>query len=71
MKHEITSMYTKKALSESLKRFMETKPFSKITVSDIISDCGLNRKTFYYHFADTRDLLKLLLENSFLRNTRI
>ncbi|MBP1560445.1 MAG: TetR/AcrR family transcriptional regulator C-terminal domain-containing protein [Oscillospiraceae bacterium] len=62
MKHEVTSMYTKKALSESLKRFMQTKPFSKITVSEIIGDCGLNRKTFYYHFADTRDLLKWTFE---------
>lgn len=62
MKHEVTSLYTKKALSESLKRFMQTKPFSKITVSEIIEDCGLNRKTFYYHFADTRDLLKWTFE---------
>lgn len=62
MKHKVTSLYTKKALSESLKRFMQTKPFSKITVSEIIEDCGLNRKTFYYHFADTRDLLKWTFE---------
>lgn len=62
MKYEVTSMYTKKALSQSLKRFMEIKPFSKITVTDIISDCGLNRKTFYYHFTDTRNLLKWTFE---------
>ncbi|MGN0696670.1 MAG: TetR/AcrR family transcriptional regulator C-terminal domain-containing protein [Oscillospiraceae bacterium] len=62
MKHEVTTMYTKKALSDSLKRFMNIKPFSKITVSEIIKDCGLNRKTFYYHFADTRDLLKWTLQ---------
>lgn len=62
MKHEVTSKYTKKALSASLKKFMETKPFSKITVSEIVADCGLNRKTFYYHFEDTRDLLKWTFE---------
>lgn len=62
MKHEVTSTYTKKALSASLKKFMETKPFSKITVSEIVADCGLNRKTFYYHFEDTRDLLKWTFE---------
>lgn len=61
MKHEVTSMYTKKALSETLKKLMETKPFSKITVSEIIADCGLNRKTFYYHFQDMRDLLRWTL----------
>ncbi len=58
MKYEVTSMYTKTALSNALKKLMETKPFSKITVSEIIADCGLNRKTFYYHFEDTRDLLR-------------
>ncbi|MDY4414439.1 MAG: TetR/AcrR family transcriptional regulator C-terminal domain-containing protein [Ruminococcus sp.] len=61
MKHEVTSMYTKKALSDKLKKLMETKPFSKITVSELIAECGLNRKTFYYHFQDMRDLLRWTL----------
>ena len=63
MRHEVTSMYTKTALSNALKKRMETKPFSKITVSDIIADCGLNRKTFYYHFEDMRDLLRWTLRH--------
>lgn len=58
MKHEVTTYYTKKALAESLKNAMRHKPFSKITVSEIIADCGLNRKTFYYHFDDIYGLLK-------------
>lgn len=62
MKHEVTTLNTKKALAASLKRFMEKKPFSKITVSEIIADCGVNRKTFYYHFTDIYDLLKWMLE---------
>lgn len=63
MKHEITSLNTKKALSESLKNIMRKKSFSKITVSEIIADCGVNRKTFYYHFEDIYDLLKWTFEN--------
>lgn len=62
MKHEITSYNTKKLLSESLKKAMRSKNFSKITVSEIINDCGVNRKTFYYHFADIYDLLKWTFE---------
>lgn len=62
MKHEVTTLNTKKTLSASLKKFMEIKPLSKITVSDIISDCGVNRKTFYYHFEDIYDLLKWTLD---------
>jgi len=62
MKHEITTYNTKKLLSESLKKAMRSKAFSKITVSEIINDCGVNRKTFYYHFEDIYALLKWMFE---------
>lgn len=62
MKHEVTSLNTKKTLAEALKRAMKAKPLSKITVSEIINDCGVNRKTFYYHFEDIYALLKWMLE---------
>ena len=62
MKHEVTTLNTKRALAASLKKFMEVKPLSKITVSEIIKDCGVNRKTFYYHFEDIYALLKWMLD---------
>lgn len=62
MKHEVASMNTKKALASALRSSMAKKPFSKITVSEIIKECGLNRKTFYYHFQDIYVLLKWMLE---------
>lgn len=62
MKHEETSYQTKLALSASLKKFMAKKPLSKITVSEIIKDCDVNRKTFYYHFEDIYGLMKWTLE---------
>lgn len=62
MRHEITSANTKKAIAASLKKKMAQKPLSKITVSEIIADCGVNRKTFYYHFEDIYALLKWILE---------
>lgn len=63
MKHEVTSLNTKRTLAESLKKLMKKKSLSKITVSEIIADCGLNRKTFYYHFEDIYSLLKWIFEN--------
>lgn len=63
MKYEITSLNTKKTLAESLKKIMKKKKFSKITISEIVADCGVNRKTFYYHFEDIYDLLKWIFEN--------
>lgn len=62
MKHEITTFNTKKLIAASLKKFMEKKPLSKITVSEIVADCQINRKTFYYHFENIQDLLKWMLE---------
>ncbi len=62
MKHEITTFNTKKTIAASLKKFMEKKPLSKITVSEIVADCQINRKTFYYHFENIQDLLKWMLE---------
>lgn len=63
MKYEVTSYNTKRTLAESLKKIMRKKRFSQITVSEIIADCGLNRKTFYYHFEDIYALLKWIFEN--------
>lgn len=58
MKNEVISYNTKKALAASLKKIMQKKPFSKITVREIIADCGVNRNTFYYHFEDIYALLR-------------
>ena len=66
MKHEIASMNTKKSLAAALRHAMEIKTFSKITVSEIITECGVNRKTFYYHFQDIYALLKWMLEQDAL-----
>ena len=62
MKHEITTYNTKRTLADSLKKIMRQKSFAKITVSEIIADCGVNRKTFYYHFEDIYALLKWMFE---------
>ena len=53
---------TKLQMSESLKRLIKDRPFSKITVQDIVADCSINRNTFYYHFENTYDLLSFAYE---------
>lgn len=62
MKHEITSLNTKKLFAEALKKIVIQKSFSKVTVSELVRECKVNRKTFYYHFSDVYDLLKWTLE---------
>lgn len=62
MTNEEMSLKTKRALADALKTAMKTKKLSKITVSELICACNINRKTFYYHFQDIYDLLKWMLE---------
>lgn len=51
------SNQTKYALADSIKELMRHTPLAKISVGDIVSHCGLNRQTFYYHFKDKYDLV--------------
>ncbi|HJC32626.1 MAG TPA: TetR/AcrR family transcriptional regulator [Candidatus Anaerobutyricum faecale] len=64
MTHAENSFQTKTKLAESLKKLMTQKPFSKITISEIIRESGVNRKTFYYHFGDMTGLLRWMFEQS-------
>ena len=52
------SKTTKNVLGESLKKLLQKKPLNKITVTELVDDCGMNRMTFYYHFKDIYDLLE-------------
>lgn len=62
MTNEELSLRTKQMLADALKAAMKTKKLSKVTVSELISACNINRKTFYYHFQDIYALLKWTLE---------
>ena len=66
MTNEEMSQKTKQALADALKSAMKTKKLSKITVSELIAACNINRKTFYYHFQDIYALLKWMLEQEAL-----
>lgn len=51
------SQITKRALAASLKSLLEKTTLDKITIKDIVDQCGINRQTFYYHFQDVYSLL--------------
>ena len=62
MRNEEISLNTKRKLAEKLKELTRKKAFDKITVTELIEGCKINRKTFYYHFEDIYDLLKWTFE---------
>lgn len=59
------SNITKKLLAGAFKELLETTPFGKITVGDICETCGMNRKSFYYHFKDKYDLVNWIFFTEF------
>lgn len=70
MSHQTMNNMTKRMLADSLKRLMIVKPFNKISIRELVEDCGVNRQTFYYHFHDIYDLLEWMFteETSALMN---
>ena len=63
MKQKEISLATKKALAAALKKLMVNKPISKITVRELVAECGINRNSFYYHFEDIYALFKWMVES--------
>lgn len=49
--------YTKMVLRESLLSILQEKPVSRISVTEVCQAAGLNRGTFYAHYADPYELL--------------
>ena len=62
MSYDNASNQRKQQLACALKEMLQTKPLSKISVSDLIRHCNINRKTFYYHFEDIFSLLEWTLQ---------
>lgn len=62
------SNITKRALAQAMKGLMAEGPFAKISVGDICERCGMNRKSFYYHFQDKYNLVNWIFYTEFISN---
>lgn len=58
MKQQVTKRY----ILEAFRTLLEEKPMDRITVRDIVEECGLTRNTFYYHYDDIFDLFEDFLK---------
>lgn len=63
------SNITKQALAVSLRELMAETSFDKINVAQICERCGMNRKSFYYHFRDKYDLVNWIFDTDFIALT--
>ena len=60
--------YTRQAIKDILLKELKTRPYSKITVTEICKKAEMNRGTFYLHYYDIDDVLNDILED-FLSDT--
>lgn len=54
---------TKDAIVAAFGALLSERPLNKITVKDIVERCGINRNTFYYHFAGIPSLVERTTEH--------
>ena len=59
------SNFTKKAIEDSFLKLLDERPVSQISVKDIVTDCGVNRNTFYYYFEDIPKLCEEIATRAF------
>lgn len=63
MQYKNATLITKRAMANALMELIETEPYDKISINMIVEKCGLNRKTFYYHFKTKDELFIWTIEN--------
>ena len=56
---------TKTIMAKAFKELLLEVPFQKISVNDICEKCGMNRKSFYYHFCDKYDIANSVFDIEF------
>ena len=54
--------FTRKAIMDSFMKLVDQRPINKVTIKDIVEDCGINRNTFYYHFSDIPALIEAIVQ---------
>lgn len=62
------SLITKKVIAHSLKELMQSTPFQKISIRDIMVHAEIRRQTFYDHFQDKYELLAWIYQQEASEN---
>lgn len=52
---------TEAAIQDTFLKLLSEQPFDKITVTQLVDECQITRRTFYYHYSDLYELLDTIL----------
>ena len=61
--------HAKDRIKHAFMNLLEERPLAQITVKDIVAVYGLNRNTFYYHYADLPSLIEEIITDEVARIT--
>lgn len=51
-------VHMKQVIAETFAQMAQAQPIDKITVTDLVEQCGISRQAFYYHFQDILDVME-------------
>lgn len=54
----MAQQYTRNEIRNVFVSMLNERPLSKITVKDIVTECKINRNTFYYYYADIYEVIE-------------
>lgn len=54
--------FTENAIKKAFMKLLNERSYSNITVKSIVTECGINRNTFYYHFQGIPELLEQIIK---------
>lgn len=55
----------KPLIADAFLKLSKEKNIDKITVKDIVDECGISRQSFYYHFQDILEVIEWSLDQAF------
>ena len=62
-----SALRSRKLINEALADILQEKPLDKITVTEVVARAGINRGTFYAHYADIPDVIQHLIQDTFAK----
>jgi len=65
------SIQSKKWIVEALLKLLEQKQYDKITITEIVSEAQLSRRTFYRNFNSKEDVLNLYIQKLVVQYIRL
>ena len=62
-RNDMAQQYTRNMIRNVFIEMLDEKPFDEITVTDLVTRCEINRKTFYYYYQDLYAVLTEIFQS--------